>query len=439
MLTHSCIPVEWEKDQAERLSYQCLHNVRRNPNASLLPSISYWSGVVNHIETLNWEDAEKQLTVLLHFCRKGYQSRRSAYSRAVKMTIPDVDMEHVPEQLRNLPDGSTFLKLQEPNMHIYISDEIVKRAMDNGLHALIGDGVHQLNPRNKRGSHVRVEKGQVYTIHGVCRGGIEVPIMFVIARRKREEDYIVIFENLKEALRRADPNAREHLQFRLIVDFEMATISAARRVFPQFSIQGCSWHLSQAWARKRNSLGLLQFLKGENRNRGIIRWWRTLKGLPFLPRNCFYLVNALRTPPVDEAHPAFRACSNFLTYLHETWLTGPFSSMWCKYMVHEERTTNAAENYHGRLRKILMKKHPPLASLLLVFRSFTSVAKAKLARMERYPREGRALRKRDRIRREKVDRAMNTFEELRAGPYLTTVQVGHYLRKMSKYTSDKAI
>ncbi|CAJ0604643.1 unnamed protein product [Cylicocyclus nassatus] len=93
----------------------------------------------------------------------------------------------------------------------------------------------------------------------------------------------------------------------------------------------------------------------------------------------------------------------------------------------EERITNAAENYHGRLRKILLKKHPPLASLLLVFRSVTSVAKAKLAGMERYPREGRTLRKRDRIRHEKVDRAMNTFEELRASPYLTTVQVGRYL------------
>ncbi|VDM79024.1 unnamed protein product [Strongylus vulgaris] len=112
--------------------------------------------------------------------------------------------------------------------------------------------------------------------------------------------------------------------------------------------------------------------------------------------------------------------------------------MWCKYMVHEERTTNAAENCHGGLRRILIKKHPPLASLLLVFRAFTSVAKATVKRMEAFPHEGRILRRRDRERREKVDRAMATFEEFR-GPYLTSMQVGRYLRKLSKYTSDEAI
>ncbi|VDM67049.1 unnamed protein product [Strongylus vulgaris] len=194
-------------------------------------------------------------------------------------------------------------------------------------------------------------------------------------------DYMVIFQQLREALVRANAESEE-LQLRFIVDFEMATINAARRVFPRFSVEGCSWHLSQAWVRKRNSLGPLHYMKGEGRCGRVIRWWRTLKGLPFLPRSCYHLVNALQTPPVDQVHPAYVPCQNFLDYLNSTWLAGPFSNMWCKYMVHEERTTNAAENYHGRLRRILMKKHPPLASLLLVFRAFTSVAKATLKRME---------------------------------------------------------
>lgn len=73
----------------------------------------------------------------------------------------------------------------------------------------------------------------------------------------------------------------------------------------------------------------------------------TLKGLPFLPREYFHLVNALRVPPVGTDHPAHGPCSDFLVFLANTWLQGGFEFMWCEYMVHLERTTNLAENYHG--------------------------------------------------------------------------------------------
>ncbi|VDM68517.1 unnamed protein product [Strongylus vulgaris] len=44
-------------------------------------------------------------------------------------------------------------------------------------------------------------------------------------------------------------------------------------------------------------------------------------------------------------------------------------------------------------------------------------------RMEQFRHESRKLRKRDRIRREKVDEEMRRFEELRNRPYLTTVEI----------------
>ncbi|RCN37735.1 hypothetical protein ANCCAN_16354 [Ancylostoma caninum] len=96
----------------------------------------------------------------------------------------------------------------------------------------------------------------------------------------------------------------------------------------------------------------------------------------------FHLINALRTPPVEEEHPAYEPCNKFLGYLRNTWMQGPYEDMWCKYQVFEYRTTNAAENYHGKMRKIFGRLHPPLVNLIITMRSLTAQAKARLYRME---------------------------------------------------------
>ncbi|KAK6757280.1 hypothetical protein RB195_015231 [Necator americanus] len=96
----------------------------------------------------------------------------------------------------------------------------------------------------------------------------------------------------------------------------------------------------------------------------------------------FHLVNALRRTPVPASHPAYLPCKKFLNYLQSTWLREPFEKMWCKYMVHEQRTANVVENYHMRLRQMIGKYHPPLTELILVLRSVVAVAKATLSRME---------------------------------------------------------
>ncbi|EYC09415.1 hypothetical protein Y032_0060g3103 [Ancylostoma ceylanicum] len=89
-------------------------------------------------------------------------------------------------------------------MRIYYSVEVVKCASENGLHVLIADGIHQLNPRSKRGSGVRMQEGQLYTIHGACGGGFEVPLLFAITRHKTEDAYMIVFGKLKEVVQSAN-------------------------------------------------------------------------------------------------------------------------------------------------------------------------------------------------------------------------------------------
>ncbi|RCN47861.1 hypothetical protein ANCCAN_06055 [Ancylostoma caninum] len=298
-----------------------------------------------------------------------------------------------------------------------MSTTTLQRAINNGLHVLIADGIHRFNPRSKRGSGARKEERQLYTIHGACRGGFEV-------RHKTEDDYVTVFGKLKEVLQSANTEEPgEEPRLRIVVDFEKAAIKAVRRVFPECSLEGCCWHLSQAWVRKRNTFGLLRFLrKREQKEPRVVRWWRTSKGIPFLPKDILHLVNALRTPPVEEEHPAYDPCKKFLGYFRNTWMLGPNEDMWCKYRKDAENLWN-----------------PPLVNLIITMRSLTAQAEARLHRMEMMPRESRALRRRDQIRREKVEQAMDRFERLRDRQFIITVLVGRYCRKMSRYTSDKAI
>ncbi|CAJ0590847.1 unnamed protein product [Cylicocyclus nassatus] len=197
LLSHSCIPTERTKDKADRLSYE--------------PFI----------------DAEKRTSVMAHYMEtNGYerQDRRSALNRAVNRTVREVTMTNVPEALRTLAEGESFLQVQEPDLHIYMSQIIVKQAVENNLFALVGDRIHKLNPRSRRGTAVRMEGGQVYTIHGICAGDT-APL------RNHEEQArggLCIFNKLKVAIQEAAEGLNQtESELRIILDFELAAINAA--------------------------------------------------------------------------------------------------------------------------------------------------------------------------------------------------------------------
>ncbi|KAL6737807.1 hypothetical protein Aduo_011420 [Ancylostoma duodenale] len=79
--------------------------------------------------------------------------------------------------------------------------------MAYGLYALIGDGVHKLNPKTIPD---RMDKGQLYI----------VPILYAVTCRKTVATYKAIFKQLKDII-----DTGEGL--RIILDFEKAAIRAA--------------------------------------------------------------------------------------------------------------------------------------------------------------------------------------------------------------------
>ncbi|KHJ76910.1 hypothetical protein OESDEN_23470 [Oesophagostomum dentatum] len=244
-------------------------------------------------------------------------------------------METICERLRLLPDGSSFVHRLEPTLHIYYSIATVQRAIRNGLHTLVADGVHSFQPRELK------KTGQLYTVHGVCNNGVEVPLLYAISSNKTEHVYVDIFGHIKDQFNGAEPDG-----LCIVLDFERASINAVKRVFPRATVQGCAFHLAMAWNRRRDKVGLSLYLQGPRKCAEVVEWWSTLKGLVFLPRRLHREVRALRAPPVPPEHPAFTACEAFLEYLHDNWYDGMFADLWNKYGMEQLRTTNLAEAYH---------------------------------------------------------------------------------------------
>ncbi|VDP62798.1 unnamed protein product [Heligmosomoides polygyrus] len=241
------------------------------------------------------------------------------------------------------------------DVHIYYSCTTIKKAYENGLFALVADGVHKILPTQLG------DQAQLYTIHGVCSNGHEIPLLYALTRAQRESTYELVFSCLERELRSLGPQCVR----RFVVDFERAAINAAKRTFPGINVEGCAFHLAQAWNRRRDALGLRKFIVGPDRCRRVAQWWRTIKGLPFLRWDLFRRNPALARPPVPRDHEAFQGCQQFLEYLHATWIRGPLKEMWCKWGITELRTTNLAEAYH---RYFLTSKedHPQLPPVLYI-------------------------------------------------------------------------
>ncbi|EYC25454.1 hypothetical protein Y032_0012g1902 [Ancylostoma ceylanicum] len=110
----------------------------------------------------------------------GYEKRRRQIARSVeKHDRPTATLDDVPERLRTLMDGFNFLQYSRQGLYIYYSKDTIKAAVDNGLVALVADGIHKLPPEELG------DNGQLYTIHGICNANIGCPSEEVVDDNQR--------------------------------------------------------------------------------------------------------------------------------------------------------------------------------------------------------------------------------------------------------------
>ncbi|EYC22299.1 hypothetical protein Y032_0017g3270 [Ancylostoma ceylanicum] len=393
-LGHVCTPTELGKDIANRIVYKELHRMRDDPTRyDGQTPLMVWNRLLTTTESgdmdqdvgIDTDDLRDSVLTDIH--QRDFATRRQTISdRLNEIGGNQVSLTNVPPSLAQFRNGSLFLhEGPSEDIHIYYSEKTIELACRNGLFALVGDGVHTYQPKKME---------QLYTVHAVCEGGIEMPVLHAITAKKTTRVYEKIFSHLRTQFQRHGiPESR----LRIILDFEKAAIKAARKVFPRATVEGCIFHLGQAWTRRRNALQLTLYTQ------------------------------------------AYSRCREFLDYLRDTWLTGTFKDLWCKFGIYTLRTTNTAESYHRKLQELFKCAHPPLATLVKTLREIDLHARCKLMYKERHPNEGKRLRARDRRRRERVERCMRRFNGRYQTRGATNAEVETYCKRMSRFIACKAI
>ncbi|RCN30468.1 hypothetical protein ANCCAN_23760 [Ancylostoma caninum] len=217
-LGHECAPVEFGRDKGNRSAYSIVNDIRANLMYAGRPPRQVFKQKLDESELLYGKD------IAMGLYASGYEQRRQAISRAIN-SLKDKALT-----LETKPENTLFL------------EGWYAKACTNGLFALVADGVHTKQPKTLT---------QLYFAHSVCDEGVEVPLLYALTARKTEGMYRRIFGHLQAILERYRP--RPHQRLRVVLDFEKASINAAKSVFTQFIVQGCAFHLSQAWNRRRDS------------------------------------------------------------------------------------------------------------------------------------------------------------------------------------------
>lgn len=200
---------------------------------------------------------------------------------------------------------------------------------------------------------------QLFTIHGI-ENGRYVPLIFCLLPNKQEETYCILFRTIREKC------LEQHLCFQpnhFVVDFERAIHNAIRVTWPNADIQGCKFHLGQAWHRKIQDLGLgKEFREGKTSDIG--QWLKYTFGLSYLKSEDVGDCLAFDLVPIQPEDPRVSKFVDYLVdyYIDENAKFPP--SMWARADASTENTTNACESFHSHFNACFYQVHPNIISFV---------------------------------------------------------------------------
>jgi hypothetical protein len=205
-----------------------------------------------------------------------------------------------------------------------------------------GDGIFKYCPRYFY---------RLYTLLG-HKNGRYVPCVFFLLPSKSGECYTNMFRHLIEVARDFGHN----FQLTSIhLDFEDAVFEAARVFWPTVIIKGCHFHLSQAWWRKIQSLGLATEYKSEESVIG--KWLKVFIGLSFLNseniEECFAFDLFSCTP--DDPRAVRFADYTVHNYIEATSRYPP--AIWSEPGLDVKRTTNGCKAFHRQFSDMFYNHH----------------------------------------------------------------------------------
>lgn len=200
---------------------------------------------------------------------------------------------------------------------------------------------------------IHVDIGSSDTETNIC------PAVYALLPDKTEDTYFHMLVAIKESFPSWMPSTVK-------LDFEVAMISAIRRVLPHTQISGCSFHFSQSVWRKIQTIGLTSEYK---ENQDVARTVRRCAALVHIPPQ--HIDDAWLTIMEDAPKDNVKL-SEFLDYFVEQWLENRTitRNIW---NVHEQRhrTNNAVEGWNSKLNTLVGRKAPNIFFLIEKLKTVT--------------------------------------------------------------------
>jgi len=223
---------------------------------------------------------------------------------------------------------------------------------------------------------------QLYTIHGIQYSNV-LPFLFALLPNKTEETYVRLFEiilNLKLELK---PTT-------FMLDFEVSTINAIKKVFPNTSLHGCFFHYSQALWRHIQDSGLaIKYREESNFALNI----KKLNALSFVPPHL--VINAYEAILETEFYIENETLlSDFLDYFESTWIGKlcrnkkrrnprfPIELWNCYNLVKYDipKTNNSVEGWHNSFNSTLNALHPSIWKFIEALKKEEKLNRLKMHR-----------------------------------------------------------
>lgn len=222
---------------------------------------------------------------------------------------------------------------------------------------------------------------QLFTIHGL-KNGHYVPLLFCLLPNKNFDSYKNLFCLIQSKI-----SADFSINFypaKITVDFEKAIHKAIFYIWPETTINGCRFHLHQAWYRKIQALGLCNAYKDKNSETG--KWIKHTFGLTYLEpkevEDCF-VFDLMSYKPENEL------LNKYADYLLETYIQQEATFppiLWAEQTSSITRTSNACESFHAKFNSSFYSTHPSLYVFVEKLKEFQIDTYIKIQSLNIFPK-----------------------------------------------------
>lgn len=299
------------------------------------------------LRTPEWDDNTEQMVEKL----PTFQSARSILYRQRSKLLPNLPATtnelDLQDQWVQTSTGEQFLLADDnngPRILIFATHRNLQHLTNNTT--IYGDGTFYTCPTLFT---------QLYSIHGTVNGQMYL-LVYGLLPGKSEQIYTRFFNLIKA---KCIDIGLQLQPATVMVDFETATINAAKTVFPGATLRGCFFHFTQCIWRKTQQTGLQIAYKEIE---AVTLLVRRAAALPLVPEDKVEDVWFDALTEFENADVNTNTMP-FTDYVTTQWVESD-RHLWNHFDHEGPRTTNHLEGWHSKIKKRIQKAHPNIFTFI---------------------------------------------------------------------------